>query len=359
MQNNFMFKTNLLVLLTSTTLLIGCSNKSGSETRAYDYYKVNGPAQGTSYHITIETDIPDAIQGKIDSLIEVIDVSMSTYRADSYISRWNANTLTLEDAQDAHLNQVLMVSKEMFEQTSGYFDPTVGPLLAYYGFGENLDKTLDEKNLPALKSVMGLDKISLTKETHPRKSVAEVNLNFNAIAQGYTVDEIAELLTNEGIFNFMVELGGEVKVSGLNKQAEKWSIGIEKPVANIEFEQDLKKRLQTIVSLSSGQSLATSGNYRNVKVDENTGEKYGHIIDPIAMRPVKSKLLSATVVTENCAKADAIATALMAMGYEKAQRFLVDNEGAYDAFLIYINEEEVLSVWNSKNLRIKAIMPQL
>jgi len=350
-----MLKTNLLVLLTTITLITGCSNNSKSANTQTNYYIISGPAQGTSYHITIETNKPDAIQGKIDSLIEVIDVSMSTYRDDSYISRWNANTLTLDDLQDAHFNEVLIVSKEMYQQTSGYFDPTVVPLLAYYGFGNNLDKTLDEKDLPALKSVMGLDKISLSEQTHPKKSIAEVNLNFNAIAQGYTVDELAELLTNEGLFNFMIELGGEVKVSGLNKQNEEWAIGIEKPVENIELEKDLKKRLQTIIILSSGQSLATSGNYRNVKIDEKTGEKYGHIVNPIAMRPVKSKLLSTTVVAKNCAKADAIATALMAMGYEKAQEFLVANEGDYDAFLIYVNDQEVLSIWYSKNLRIEAI----
>lgn len=351
-----MFKKNpLLLLLTTIVLFFSCSNNAKNEFSELDYYKISGPAQGTSYHITLETANPKAIQLKIDSLIEVIDLSMSTYRDDSYISKWNMNTLTLDDERDDHFNEVLVVSKKMYALTDGYFDPTVGPLLAYYGFGKSLEKSLDEESLPSLKAVMGLDKIAMSEETHPTKSVTELSLNFNAIAQGYTVDKLSELLISENSKNFMIELGGEVKVSGLNKQSKEWSIGIEKPEENIELENDLNKRLQTILSLSSGQSLATSGNYRNVKVDEKTGEKYGHIIDPIALKPVKSKLLSATVVTDNCAEADAIATALMAMGYDRARQFLVQNDNLYQAFLIYVNEEETVSVWNSKNLKIEAL----
>lgn len=346
--------TRLILQIAALFLIAGCSKNSSTE-NATNFYKISGPAQGTSYHITLETDSPELLQSAVDSLIEVIDVSMSTYRDDSYISKWNANSLTLNDAKDAHFEEVLSTSISLAEETKGYFDPTVGPLLAYFGFGEKLDQSIDEKQLPSLKAIMGIDKITLVEETHPTKSVADLTLNFNAVAQGYTVDEIAELLNEKGVTNYMIELGGEVKVAGVNKEAGQWSIGIEKPEENIELEQDLKKRLQTIILLNNGQSLATSGNYRNFKIDEVSGEKYGHIIDPISMKPVKSKLLSATVITENCAEADAIATALMAMGYEKAQAFLLENEAKYNAFLVYVDNEKGLSIWNSEKLELEAI----
>lgn len=355
MLNRYMTKTNILLIIASFTFLIGCSNKTNQEYTTTNYYKISGPAQGTSYHITLETNKPDLLQAKIDSLIEVIDVSMSTYRGDSYITKWNENSLSLEDSSDQHFNEVLKASKKVFAQTDGYFDPTVGPLLEYYGFGKNLDKSIDEKQLPKLKAVMGLEKISISNELHPTKIIDGISLNFNAIAQGYTVDVLAELLASEGVTNYMIELGGEVKVAGLNKDAGAWSIGIERPLENIELEQDLKKRLQTIVKLEGGMSLATSGNYRNFKVDKATGEKYGHIVDPISLKPVKSKLLSATVVTANCAEADGVATALMAMGLDKARAFLVEYDDSYDAFLIYIDDEKGLSVWNSEDLQLEAI----
>ena len=306
-----------------------------SSTKKLITVHVIGTAQGTTYHITYRSVEGLNYKREIDSILADLDTSLSTYIPESIISRINKNDTTVY--VDHHFVTVFRKSVEVSEKTKGLFDATVAPLINAYGFGFTKKAQLDSIRIDSLRHLIGYKQVSL-KDGKLIKSRPEVMLDFNAIAQGYSVDVICQFLENKNIRNYVVELGGEVRAKGKNDEGAYWKVGVDEPSIN-------ENRLQTILSLKNA-SLATSGNYKRFYVEN--GKRYAHIIDPRTGYPAKHNLLSATVIAPDCMTADAYATAFIVMGMTKAKEFLKKNKDLkLEVYLIY-DENGIFRTYSSK-----------
>jgi thiamine biosynthesis lipoprotein len=287
-------------------------------------------AFGTSYSIIYLSKDSVNLQRGIDSVIRVVNNSMSTYLPDSDISRINQGDSTVQ--VDAMFREVLSLSKQVYSKTGGYFDPTVGILVNAWGFGPGIQTEMDTTEVLRLMTFVGLDKISLTEDNRIRKGSPEIQLDFNAIAKGYAIDRLAAFLDENEIENYLVEVGGEVVAKGENRLKEKlWVVGIDDP--QIEFGRQLKITLNL-----KDEALASSGNYRKFRIDSITGQKYVHTIDPKTGFTKNSNVLAASVIAPTCALADAYATSFMAMDLEASLALLEAGENI-DAYIIYLDQE--------------------
>ncbi len=287
--------------------------------------KLEGNAQGTTYHISYLSDDPINYKTGIDSLLKEIDSSMSTWLPVSLISRINNNDNSV--LVDPYFIDVFNKSIEVSEKTQGLFDVTVGPLVNSWGFGFTKKATPDSKRIDSLLQLVGYKMLSL--EGHKIiKAKPEIKIDFNAIAQGYSVDVLSNYLESKGINNYLVELGGELKAKG-KKENKNWKVGIDKPDEKASSE----RKLEAVISLNN-KALATSGNYRKFYVEGN--QKYSHIINPKTGYPAKQNVLSATVIADDCITADAYATAFMVMGLKKSKSFLERNKDLkLEVYFIY------------------------
>lgn len=308
-----------LASLAAVLILLSCQQEAALvENQAVGY------AQGTTYQVKYITPKAEDWKPAFDSIFKVIDQSMSTYRGSSLISAINKGDTLV--AVDSLFLQVLEKSLEVARETNGLFDPTVGPLVAHWGFGPKDDGKINEGELAEVRKHIGYEKI---RQQGNKVGLPEgFQLDFNAIAQGFTVDVVSSFLQKKGVNRYMVEVGGEVKAKGQNINGQMWRIGIDKPTEEI----DQQNRFQLIVSLKD-RALATSGNYRKFWVDDETGLRYAHTIDPLTGRPAKNQLLSVTIIAKSCMDADAYATACMVMGSEKALRFVRSKPGLEGYFI--------------------------
>ena len=301
--------------------------------------KISGAAQGTSYHITYLAGQHSNYREEIDSIFKGIDLSLSTYNTGSIISRINRNDTTV--TVDEYFSDVFNKSMEVSEKTKGLFDVTVAPIINAYGFGFTKREKVTNSLIDSLLRFIGYKKVRLVDKKLV-KEIPQVMLDFNAIAQGYTVDVLASFLENKGINNYMVEVGGELRAKGKKPDDSYWSVGIEQPN---ETNTD-GASLNAVVKIKD-KSLATSGNYKKFYIED--GKKYAHIIDPFTGYPSKNNLLSTTVITENCMTADAYATAFMVMGFEKSKQFLSENKNLnLEVYFIY-DENGEWKIYSSKN----------
>ncbi|MBC6409441.1 MAG: FAD:protein FMN transferase [Ekhidna sp.] len=282
--------------------------------------------------------LDDMLQTEVDSVLNAFNQSLSTYIPDSEISDLN-NTGKLT-FRSPYFYPVLAISKEIFNKTNGAFDPTVGPLINAWGFGpEEQIPDLDSVAVDSLLNMTGFEGLSFNEE---RATLQEnYRLDFSAVAKGYAVDLIGELLEGKGIENYLVEIGGEVRCRGVNKENKSWSLGIEDPTVAID-----ERELLAIVRLKDF-SLATSGNYRNYY--EKDGRVYAHIIDPRTGYTTRHNLLSASVFASDCMTADAYATALMVLGPEVSQE-LVEREDI-EAILVFQEEDGSLGSYVSTGIQ--------
>ena len=312
--------------------IYSCSNNIEEE-QVY-----SGDALGTTYQIKFFNSEKADISEEIDSIFEVINQSMSTYRADSDISRINAGDSSV--IVDEHFREVFMASKKIYEESGGMFDPTVGKLVNAYGFGPEGPKTnLDEEELDSIKVFVGFDKISLAHEGRVSKQHPAIYIDFNAIAKGYAVDAIAGYLEEKGIENFLVEVGGELVARGRNiKRDQMWAVGIDDP-----RQEEGKRELQAAVKLEN-RAMATSGNYRKFRTDPETGRSYVHTINPLTGLAEESDLLSVSVLAENCTLADGYATAFTAKGYAGSLEMLKRISNV-DAYLIYLDRNSEVQIY--------------
>jgi len=304
-------------------------------------YALTGETQGTTYSIKYWGDSLDNYQEGLDSLLLEIDSSLSTYLPGSIISRVNEGESTVVDA---FFRDVFTRSVEINEITSAAFDPSVMPLVKAWGFGPDKVPEIDTSLIDSLRALVGLSKygiyFSMRKNaenvnidtSYLMKTDNAIQLDFNGIAQGYSVDVLAKFLENQGVKNYLIEVGGEIKGKGKNDSGKWWKIGIDKPEVLVE-----ERPLQATLALKD-RSLATSGSYR--KFYELNGVKYSHTIDPFTGYPVTHSLLSVTVLAQDCMSADAYATAFMVMGVEKSRNFLAKNEAlGLEAYFIYSDED--------------------
>lgn len=290
--------------------------------------EVSGEAQGSTYYIKYITPEEQNLQASFDSIFKAVDASMSTYQSHSLISAVNKGDTGV--VVDEMFLQVLDRSLEVANETQGLFDPTVGPLVELWGFGKNVHQEIDTLRIDSAKQITGYSEIKRHGSTV--RIPEGFRIDFNAIAQGFTVDVIAEFLEKKNIERYMVEVGGEVRAGGLNANDEPWKIGVDKPSPEI----DEKDRFQIIIALKD-KAMATSGNYRKFWVDQETGIKYAHTIDPLTGYPARNQLLSVTLLADNCMDADAYATACMVMGTEKALKFIEGKPGM-EGYFIYSDE---------------------
>lgn len=309
------------ILLIST--MPSCdSNKS--------WHKEQGMIWSTIWHMTYYGSA-DAISAAIDSL-ESVSKSLSIFDENSLISYINNNE---NGPVDHHITKVYNLSKKVNQISNGLFDPTLSPLIEAWGFGENRIPTADTAVIASLLPSVGIDQTRIENGIL-YKSTPQMAFNFSAIAKGYGVDEAAKALEAKGCHNLMIEIGGEVVCRGHNPEGKKWRILIETPdeeylrrVFKNEREPTFSEPL--IVELND-EALATSGNYRNYHSD--SGITFGHTISAKTGRPVKTDILSASVIAPSCMVADALATACMVMGSEDGMAMLLEQDLA-GAFILY------------------------
>lgn len=316
MKNNV--KIGILLPLFISLFILGCERPEAK------YITNQGVIFGTYYRVTYEHPKGQDIQLDIENELNRLDMSLSTYKKESVLSKVNTNReVTLDDL---FLN-VFNKSIEISDLTDGAFDATVAPLVNAWGFGFKRKESVTQELVDSIKSFVGYKNVKV-EEGKVIKSDPRLMLDFSAIAKGYSVDVIGQLLADKGCENYMVDIGGEVVAFGMNAKGKIWRIGINEPNEN---EPMAPSKLQGIISLKN-KAVATSGNYRNFYVED--GKKYAHTISPYTGYPVNHSLLSATVLANDCMTADAFATALMVIGVEKAQK-LIENLDGIEVFLIY------------------------
>ncbi len=291
-----------------------------------EFYKIEGDTQGTTYHIMFEGKQANFKQG-IDSVLRDFDMSLSTYEPNSIISQINqGNNVEV----DKYFKQMYYKAKEVTEKSDGAFDITVGPIINAYGFGyEEAETLIDSALIDSLLQYVGMGKIKIELDYLVKENEL-IKLSGNAIAQGQAVDVVCEYLETKGIQNYMVEIGGELKVKGL-KYGAKWRVGIDKP---IEGNDIAGQELQTILEITD-RAMATSGNYRKFYIKD--GKKYSHSINPKTGYPSYQNILSATILADDCMSADAYATACMVSGLDKSIE-MIENDPTLDAYFVYSDE---------------------
>ena len=306
-------------------------------------YLIEGEAQGSTYHIKYIAERDENLKPAIDSILEVIDRSMSTYRPDSAISKINQGDTTV--VVDEHFRKVFEASQQIWQESEGLFDPTVGVLVNAWGFGKQKISEADlptDKKIDSLRKYVGFDKVALTEKNLIKKRYTEILFDFNAIAQGYTSDVVANYLSARGIKNYIVEIAGEMYLKGKNTVEDKlWTIGVENPLKPLD-DRDLVATIQF-----TNQGLATSGNYRKVWTDSN-GRKYVHSIDPLTGRATQSDVLSATVVAPSTMLADGYATMFMVMGLAKSKAFL-EKHPDLAVLLVYSDDKHQEATYKTKS----------
>ena len=334
MMSSAYFK-KVLGLLTLLTLMM--SSKAQDST-----IRIEGYTQGTTYHITYIDTLQRDFQPEIETILHNFDLSVSTYNPNSIISKINNNVSNV--AVDQYFTVCFNKAKEVWKNTNGAFDPTVFPLVNLWGFGPLSNKTINKSKIDSIKQFVGFHLIDL-KDGKIIKKDKRVRLDFNAFAQGYSVDVIAAFLRTRNIQTYVVEIGGEVVARGQKPNGEFWKIGIEKPIDN----HDSTNPIRAIATLHN-MALATSGNYRKFFIEN--GERYAHHIDPTTGYPAKNNLLSASVFAKDCISSDAYATGILVMGLENAIAFLKIHP-ELQAYLIYAdnNSADGFNVYETPSIK--------
>jgi thiamine biosynthesis lipoprotein len=302
---------------------------SGCSSVPLEEQTYQGAALGTSYAVKLFSAEQADFQPGIDSVFQVINQSMSTYWPDSDISRINNGDTTV--AVDEQFREVFNTSKTIYRKTGGYFDPTVGILVDAWGFGPGSSLEMDSMVVDSLLRYVGFNKVSLRPDNRIEKADPAIRFDFNAIAKGYAIDRLAVFLDNQGISDYLIEVGGELRSRGIN-QAKKqpWLVGIDDP-------QVLQGRaIKQIVRLTD-QSMASSGNYRKFRIDSLSGQKYVHTIDPLTGYTRNSNILATSVLAPECMVADAYATAFMAMDLKRSKMILADSP-ELEGYIIYLDQ---------------------
>jgi len=289
----------------------------------------SGEAQGSYYHIKYMSMLGEDFHSQVDSILLEVDSSLSIYKDYSVISKLNNREIVTADTL---FLEVFLAAKKVYIQTEGNFDCSVKPLVNAWGFykdkfGDSI--VIDSAKFRKILHYVGFDKISLIADTLVMPK--GMSLDFNSIAQGFTVDVIARFFENKNIKNYLIEVGGELLAKGKNADGNIWRVGVDKPSEDI----DVKERFQFILDLEN-KALATSGNYR--KFYEQDGVKYAHTINPFTGFPAQNRLLSVTVIHDNCMLADAYATAFMVMGVKKTKQFVASNP-EIEIYLVYTGND--------------------
>ncbi|MCW3804998.1 FAD:protein FMN transferase [Plebeiibacterium marinum] len=311
-------------------LIITVCILSSCQPKTYDYLKMQGKIFGTFYNIIYQpVKENDSIDMGITKELDKVDWALSTFKDTSTISKFNFSNKGI--TIDPMMKYVYESGISIYKNTDGAFDMTVGPLVNAWGFGFKKKDNVTSGMIDSLLLNIGMDKVKLDTNNYLSKQQPEIMLDASAIAKGYGVDVVADYLASQGITNYMVEIGGEIRVAGINNKGIAWRVGIDKP---IDDKAAISRELQDILSLTN-VGLATSGNYRNFYV--KNGKKYAHTIDPKTGYPVQHSLLSASIIAKECMVADGYATACMVMGLEKSMQ-VIESLPNIEGYFIYQDE---------------------
>lgn len=292
-------------------------------------YIINGYAQGTDYTIKYFAVKPLINKSAVDSILTDIDASMSLYQPNSLINKFNASTEGL--VLDAQFKAVMCKAFEVHEDTQGKFDVTVGPLVQAWGFGSKpITEFPDSLTIKKLLKIVGMGGLELNGN-FLKKKLPGIQVDLNGIAQGYSVDVVAEYLDGLGVTSYVVEIGGELRVKGLKPDGSGRRIGIEGPALTPLAEPQIRH----IINITEG-AVTTSGNYR--KWIQKGSKKIAHLIDPSTGYPLDNQLISATICAKDAITADGYDNAVMAMDVKEAIRF-IESKGDMEAYLIYRQED--------------------
>ena len=294
---------------------------------------LQGLAQGSYYAVTYYDEQGRNFQHDIDSIFQAVDLSVNLWVDSSVISKVNRN-------EEVVLDQIFVdnfnIAQEAAKLSDGYFDPTISPIVAAWGFSYKHGDTITPQLIDSLRQLVDYHKVRIENGKVTKENPA-MTLDFNAVAQGYTSDQIAAFLESRGIKNYLVDTGGEIMAKGEKPNGKPWIVGIEKPAENMDSEQVV----QTRVALHD-KGLVTSGSTR--KYVERNGKRYSHSINPKTGYPVEHNVLSVTVLAGNSAWADALASICMVMGLEQSLPLIERLEGV-EAYYIYVNEQNELETF--------------
>lgn len=346
--------TRLLGLFFLGFIIISCQSEA-PEVKVYT--SLQGKTMGTSYTVKYLDSLGRNFQQGIDQLLIEVNAEVNTYDPESFISKFNVateempfiNLLDKSVKAPLHFKANLEKSREVHELSYGYFDPTIMPIVNYWGFGYTEKRPVtdvDKTTIDSLITYVGFDKITQRSAKdgwiYLGKAAPGVQLDFSAIAKGYGVDAVSLLLEEKGVQNYYVEIGGELRVKGDNPNGEAWKIGINVPSTEANLTD-----IQATVQLHN-ESMATSGNYRNFY--EVDGVKYAHTLNPTTGFPEKNNLLSATIFAADCMTADAYATACMTLGLEKSKA-LIESLESVDGYFLYGGQEGDIKSYSTNQKR--------
>jgi thiamine biosynthesis lipoprotein len=328
---SFTSKCNFILYI---PFLIALTFSCSKEIETIDTYQVaEGKTMGTYYRVTYKDSLNRDFFNELDSILIAINDDVSTYIPSSTISRFNQSESTFSVPVSAtHFIENFKYAQKVADLSTQMFDPTVGPLINYWGFGYTGRKpvtTVDSAKVDSLLKFVGLKNIEWIEKNDSilfKKKFPQVELDFGGIAQGYAIDVLAAFLDKKGVKNYLVDLGGEFSAKNKNAKGAFWQVGI-----NIPREDAEVNAIQTIFSLKN-ETISTSGNYRNFH--EVKGVKYSHTLNPYTGFPEKNTLLSVSVFGPKCTMADGLATACMAMGFDKAQ-LLLEYLPGYEGYFIF------------------------
>ena len=311
-----------------------------SRQQSTPYQHDRGMVFGTVYHITYQSS--KSLQKDIEAELAKVDASLSPFNERSIITAINENRDTVVNKM---FSDVFALAMKISDSTNGAFDITVAPLVNAWGFGFKGGAMPSRHQVDSLKALVGYHKVSLTNgrvsKTDPR-----IMLDCSSIAKGYGCDVVAKFLSAKGIDNYMVEIGGEIVTRGISEKRLPWKIGVTKPT---DDSLNVNQEIQTIINVTD-KAMATSGNYRNFYY--KNGRKYAHTIDPSTGYPVQHNILSSTVIADDCATADAYATAFMVMGLDKAKTIL-SRHPELMAYFILASDDGTNKVWFSPSMKDK------
>ena len=322
----------ILMFLLSLVFLVSCEKQPKK-------IILQGLAQGSYYAITYYDEQGRNFQHEIDSIFHAVDMSVNLWVDSSVISKVNRNE---EVTLDSIFIDNFRIAQEAARLSDGYFDPTISPIVAAWGFSYKNGDSITPQLIDSLKQLVDYRKVSIENGKVVKEN-PYITLDFNAIAQGYTSDLIATFLESRGIKNYLVDTGGEIMARGGKPNGQPWIVGIEKPAEN----WDSERTLQTRIALRD-KGLVTSGSTR--KYVERDGKRYSHCINPKTGYPVEHQLLSTTVLADNSVWADALASICMVMGMEQSLPIIESLDGV-EAYYIFVNEESELETFATEGFQ--------
>lgn len=300
---------------------------------------LQGQAQGSYYAVTYFDEQGRNFQHEIDSIFHAVDISVNLWVHNSVISKVNRNE---EVTLDSIFIDNFRIAQEAARLSNGYFDPTISPIVAAWGFSYKKGDSITPQLIDSLKQLVDYRKVRI-KNGKVIKETPAITLDFNAIAQGYTSDLIAGFLDSHNIKDYLVDTGGEIMARGEKPNGQPWIVGIEKPAENWDSEQVVHTRIALC-----NKGLVTSGSTR--KYVERDGKRYSHCINPKTGYPVEHQLLSVTVLAENSVWADALASICMVMGLEQSLP-LIDSLGGVEAYYIFVNKQGELETYATEGFQ--------